>query len=546
MLPALHSFADYLWSQSWQLAPVFVLMSLLCLALRRASAHWRYLLWSVVLLKCIVPAVVLVPMPVLDRVVEEAALATHQASPGGPDAQAGGAALQRLVSDSRGQASPGVQPRLDLRTGLVAVWGAGAVVILLVVMAKALRIQRDLQRARTLPDMELECEFLELVNLLKLRTRPRLCLIRGISQPFVWGVFRGCIYLPQGFAGQGTAHQRRLVIAHELAHVLRWDALANFSQVLIQALFWFHPLVWWLNRMIRHEREKCCDEMAIASLRVDSREYGSAIVDRLATHFEPASPSSSLAISGPRKTSRNRINSILRPNRVFYRRPTGLAVVSVLLATVCIVPMRLGTSAQTNPGATEPRALPMAIDLSPYFNATLSESWLPGTGDNSLGNLSAGTMKLGGVPFDVRGVIQLAGGETDRLGGRFAAAVDGIKVGRPFELLHLLHSASGKDNDGVPVASLVLHYADGGQATVPIRYGETVRDWWFWEFERVRDPATAMAWTGNNSSARGEGASLRLYRMTWKNPRPTIRVQSIDYVSMGSKSAPFLLALTVE
>src|SRR5437867_13238335 len=88
MLRALHSFADYLWSQSWQLAPVFVLMLLLCLALRRAGAHWRYLLWSVVLLKCIVPAVVLVPMPVLDRVVEEAALATRQASPGGPDAQA--------------------------------------------------------------------------------------------------------------------------------------------------------------------------------------------------------------------------------------------------------------------------------------------------------------------------------------------------------------------------------------------------------------------------------------------------------------------------
>src|SRR5438128_9591024 len=112
MSRALHSFADYLWSQSWQLAPVFVLMLLLCLALRRASAHWRYLLWIVVLLKCIVPAVVLVPMPVLDRVVEEAALVTRQASPGGRDAQAGGAAQQRLVSHSRGQASPPAQPRL--------------------------------------------------------------------------------------------------------------------------------------------------------------------------------------------------------------------------------------------------------------------------------------------------------------------------------------------------------------------------------------------------------------------------------------------------
>jgi len=158
---------------------------------------------------------------------------------------------------------------------------------------------------------------------LKLRGRPRLCLIRGISQPFVWGIIRGCIYLPQGFAGQGTAQQRRLVIAHELAHVLRWDALANFSQVLIQAIFWFHPLVWWLNRIIRHEREKCCDEMAIASLRVDSREYGSAIVDRLATHFEPASPSSSLAISGRAKDLEDRIKSILR-SRYSRRSPLDM------------------------------------------------------------------------------------------------------------------------------------------------------------------------------------------------------------------------------
>ena len=65
-----------------------------------------------------------------------------------------------------------------------------------------------------------------------------------------------------------------------------------------------------------------------------------------------------------------------------------------------------------------------------YLNATLGQTWLPGTGENSLGDLPAGTLKLGGVPFEARGVIQLAGEQTDRLEGRFAAAVGGIKVGR--------------------------------------------------------------------------------------------------------------------
>src|SRR4029079_13563500 len=99
---------------------------------------------------------------------------------------------------------------------------------------------------------------------------------------------------------------------------------------------------------------------------------------------------------------------------------------------------------------------------------------------------------------------------------------------------------------GNPVASLILHYADGRQEEVRINYGERVRDWWFWDFEAVRDPNTAMAWTGNNPGVRARGGSLRIYRTTWINPRPGIVVTGVDYVSARSQSAPFMLAMTVE
>src|SRR5205807_3674523 len=385
MSAALHHFADYLASQSWQLALGFALVAGLCRALRNASAHWRYLLWIALLLKCVLPAAILVPLPDWHP-QERVPMASHEVA-STRSTQPPAAAVQPFVSNSRQQESLSVWQRLDIRDCLLTVWGAGAIILLAVATAKALRIQRDLKRERTLPDMELECEFLDLMNALALRSRPKLCLIRGLSQPFVWGVFHGCIYLPQGFAGQGTARQRRLVMAHELAHVLRWDAFVNFLQVLVQALFWFHPLVWWLNGMLRHEREKCCDEMAIASLRVDSREYGSAIVDRLAAHFEPACPPSSLAISGRAKDLEDRIQSILRPNRVFHRRPTRLAVVSVLSLAACIVPVRFSTTTQALTGMAETAAQRAAIDLRPYFNAMLVESWLPGSGENSLSEL---------------------------------------------------------------------------------------------------------------------------------------------------------------
>ena len=72
--------------------------------------------------------------------------------------------------------------------------------------------------------------------------------------------------------------------------------------------------------------------MAVAGLNVSSREYGSAIVDRLVDYFEPACPSSSLAISGQARDLEDRIASLLRPGRVFHRRPSR-----ALWATLSVV-----------------------------------------------------------------------------------------------------------------------------------------------------------------------------------------------------------------
>ena len=64
-------FLELLWLQSWQVAVLFALVGLACLLLRRASAHWRYLLWLVVLVKCLVPPVMPVAVPGLTKTVDQ-------------------------------------------------------------------------------------------------------------------------------------------------------------------------------------------------------------------------------------------------------------------------------------------------------------------------------------------------------------------------------------------------------------------------------------------------------------------------------------------
>ena len=55
-----------------------------------------------------------------------------------------------------------------------------------------------------------------------------------------------------------------MILAHELAHVRRWDYVVNWLQVFIETLLFFHPVVWWLGRDMRRLREECCDDLAIS------------------------------------------------------------------------------------------------------------------------------------------------------------------------------------------------------------------------------------------------------------------------------------------
>jgi len=79
-------------------------------------------------------------------------------------------------------------------------------------------------------------------------------------EPGVFGVFRPVLLLPEGIAHQLTPDQLRAVVAHEMSHVRRRDNVANAIHMLTEALFWFHPLVWWIEHRLLDEQELACDE----------------------------------------------------------------------------------------------------------------------------------------------------------------------------------------------------------------------------------------------------------------------------------------------
>ena len=70
--------------------------------------------------------------------------------------------------------------------------------------------------------------------------------------------------MPDRVAEQLTAPQLDAILAHELCHVRRRDNLAAATHMVVEALFWFHPLVWWLGARLMEERERACDEEVLS------------------------------------------------------------------------------------------------------------------------------------------------------------------------------------------------------------------------------------------------------------------------------------------
>ena len=93
---------------------------------------------------------------------------------------------------------------------------------------------------------------------------PALAYCERVAVPTVLGILKPMILLPVSLASGLAPDQIESVLAHELAHLRRYDHLVNLMQCVIESVLFFHPAVWWVSRRVRDEREHCCDDLVIA------------------------------------------------------------------------------------------------------------------------------------------------------------------------------------------------------------------------------------------------------------------------------------------
>jgi len=155
------------------------------------------------------------------------------------------------------------------------------------------------------------------------------------SMPMTWGIIRPQILVPRSFEGW-PEDRRRVVLAHEMAHVSRFDCLfQNLAQIAC-AVYWFNPLFWIASDRLHRESESACDD-AVVSLGIDVRDYATHLLEiaRVIKNSNRYGWSTTLAMAR-RTTLEKRFASLLKSG--LDRRPaTRTGVLCIAAVTLVLV-----------------------------------------------------------------------------------------------------------------------------------------------------------------------------------------------------------------
>lgn len=165
---------------------------------------------------------------------------------------------------------------------IVLLWAAGAAAVLLRAVCRFTRYRQLTTTPRARVPRHVADMISRIGTDLQIRRPIDVVISETNDGPAIIGFHRPVLILPRLLVLHSTERQLRPIIAHELIHARRGDAIWGTLQFCAQVVWWFHPLVWWLGRRASLLCERCCDEEAIAGIRCSAADYAESLVRVLA------------------------------------------------------------------------------------------------------------------------------------------------------------------------------------------------------------------------------------------------------------------------
>ncbi|HLV96371.1 MAG TPA: M56 family metallopeptidase, partial [Candidatus Acidoferrales bacterium] len=224
---------------------------LLCVCMRRRGPAARHSLWLIAAAKFLVPTA---PFSRMGESLH--GLLPAHVSAGIP------AALSRWMIPPAIPATPNAATTSSFHP-LIVIWLLGSAVAFALWLPKLWIPCRSSRRPSRHAGGSDETSFLRLKGRIGLQRDIDLRFSEDASEPVLAGFRRPVVMIPTGLDRYLAPAELESVILHELAHAKRWDNWTAAFAHAVSCIFWFYPLLWWIERRLRSERELACDEMVI-------------------------------------------------------------------------------------------------------------------------------------------------------------------------------------------------------------------------------------------------------------------------------------------
>lgn len=291
---------------SFMASIVIVVVLVARILLKKAPKIFSYALWSVVLIRLVCPFSIksilsLIPKKA-DNISQQIVTSTtpHRVAPAPPIINSPQPSIDTTIPQTTVVTNTGI----DWIFVIEILWIIGILAMLLYSVVSLVKLQKSLKYS--------------------LNYRENIYLAKNLKSPFVMGVFRPKIYLPDNL----TEDEKEYIILHEQMHIKRFDYIIKIISFLILCLHWFNPLVWVAFFMSSKDMEMSCDESVIKKLGNDVKKDYSTSLLSLATGKRIIGGTPLAFGEGQTKS---RIKNILS-----YKQPRFWVVLVCLLAVIAV------------------------------------------------------------------------------------------------------------------------------------------------------------------------------------------------------------------
>lgn len=229
--------------------------------------------------------------------------------------------------------------KISLNSVLMIVWLSGVFSFLFYILILNLRLKKRMEDQYQCTDIRITKVFSECRKEMNISAQIPVMFTGNVHSPSIYGVFRPRLLIPEYIADKISNEEFRYIFLHELAHYKQKDIFINWIAIVLKAIHWFNPIIWYGFYLMRQDCELACDAIALSHIEKDKQpEYGHTIIHLLSlVSFDRFVPSTAGILSKSSKLQiKRRITIISNFKKTTFKCVIIVAVVASVIGVTAL------------------------------------------------------------------------------------------------------------------------------------------------------------------------------------------------------------------